>query len=772
MKPRSNKKQASHELLARAVAMQEQGLLDEAERLFHASLALNSRNQWALYSLGVIALSRQDSPRALQFLDRAVTAAPHLAALWHARGAVLARLDRREDGLDSLNRAIKLDPHHVDALNDSAALLLKISRRKDALERLRQVLSIEPDAKALFNISTILAESIVDADLVQSVAYLEQLVALYPNHNFAVGQLAYQKLHLCNWSNFAHANQEVIGGVRAGNRSCSPIPFMVMSSEACDQQTCAITYAKSFFPPPLPPLWQGEPYVHERIRIAYVSPDFRDHPVGQLMAGVLERHDKSRFEVIAISVSHDDGGSRRKRLVAAVEQFIDAENMTTREMASLMHRMEIDIAVDLAGYTAQTGSAIFSHRPAPVQVNFLGFPGTLGTDFMDYILADRHVIPPENTPFFNEKVLYLPDAYLPTDDSLEASPNTPSRTECGLPEIGFVFCAFSHDHKISPSLFEVWMRLLRQIPGSVLWLMSRTELSANNLRKEAELREVDSSRLLFATRLPQIEDHLARYRQADLFLDTYPYNAHTTAADALSVGLPVITCMGNAFPSRVAGSLLHAIGLSELITHSIVEYETLALKLASDPGQLAAVKAKLRTNHNTHPLFKTELYCRNLETAFEKIYVGRCPAKKESGDAVLQDSLMQAVLLQQNGRDVEAEALFRKCNEINPKHPLPLYGIGTILVARNNPSVALDFLDQAVSEASPYAPLWFAHGIALAQSGRREDALASYEEALKLDPNHLPALTNSCILQQDLRRPQAAQALHLRILALTKDTAS
>jgi predicted O-linked N-acetylglucosamine transferase (SPINDLY family) len=768
MKPNSHKKQASHKLLAQAIAVQEQGALGEAERLFHASLAMDPKNQWTLFSLAVISLNRQDAPVALQFLDRAVAAAPNVAALWHARGAALTRMERRDDALSSFDRAIKLDPRHVDALNDSAALLLKMASRKEALERFNRILTIEPNAKALFNLSTILAESIVDADLVQSIAHLEQLVALRPDHGFAIGQLTYQKLHVCNWSNFSQANLDVISGVRAGIRSCSPIPFMVMSSEAQDHQMCARTYAKFYFPPTPPPLWRGERYQHNRIRVAYVSPDFRDHPVGQLMTGVLERHDKSRFETIAISVSHNDGGPRRARLVKAFDQFIDAESMTTGEIAAMMHRMKIDIAVDLAGYTALTGSAVFSHRPAPVQVGFLGFPGTLGTDFMDYILADCHVIPPEHKSFYNEKVVYLPDTYLPTDDSLVVSPRTPSRTECGLPETAFVFCSFSHDHKISPPLFEVWMRLLQQIPDSVLWLMSRIDLSASNLRREAERRGIDPNRLVFARRLPLIEEHLARYRQADLFLDTFPYNAHTTAADALLVGLPVLTCMGNAFPSRVAGSLLHAIGLPELITHSLEAYEALALGLARDPDRLTAIRAKLHANRSTHPLFNTDLYCRNLEAVFATLHAHQFPASDLPVATGVQDYLRQAILLQQNGLEAEAEELFRKCIEINPKDPLALYAIGTILVARNNPATTLNFLDHAVSMADQYAPLWFAHGIALAQTGRREDALASYDKALKLEPNYLPALTNSCVLLQELQQAQAAQERYHRILLINK----
>ena len=335
------------------------------------------------------------------------------------------------------------------------------------------------------------------------------------------------------------------------------------------------------------------------------------------MAGIFEHHDKSRFETIAISLGIDDHSRLRERMLKAFDHFIDARLMGSQQIAEKMREMEVDIAIDLAGYTSDSRIDVFAYRPAPTQVGYLGYPGTSGTDYIDYIIADRHIIPEEHRDFYSEQVVYLPDTYLPTDASLVIAEQTPTRADCGLPETGFVFCSFSHDYKISPRVFDVWMHLLDQVPGSVLWLMSRADASLRNLRHEAQQRGIDPSRLVFASRVPRVEDHLARYRQADLFLDTHPYNAHTTAADALMTGLPVITYMGNAFPARVAGSLLNAIGLPELITHSLEDYEALALELATDPKRLADVKGRLLANRATQPLFNTANFCRNLE----KIYI-------------------------------------------------------------------------------------------------------------------------------------------------------
>jgi predicted O-linked N-acetylglucosamine transferase (SPINDLY family) len=334
------------------------------------------------------------------------------------------------------------------------------------------------------------------------------------------------------------------------------------------------------------------------------------------MAGIFEHHDKSRFETIAISIGIDDGSRLRARMLKAFDKFIDVRDMTSEQIARMMRDMEIDIAVDLGGFTSDTRTDIFAYRPAPVQVNYLGYPGTMGTDYYDYIIADRHIIPPEHQQYYTEKVAYLPDTYLPTDNSVKISERTPTRAECGLPETGFVFCSFSHDYKISPPVFDVWMRLLTQVPGSVLWLMSRGELAQKNLRKEAQARGVDPARLIFAGRVPLVEDHLARYRQADLFLDTHPYNAHTTAADALMAGLPVVTCMGNSFPSRVAGSLLDAIAMTELVTESLTEYERYALLIAKDPAFKQSCREKIIKNKAQSSLFDTQMFLRDLESTF------------------------------------------------------------------------------------------------------------------------------------------------------------
>ena len=604
--------------LVQAIELQNQGKPDAAATLFREILEQEPGNAHALYSLSLIAMNAGDLAQALQVATRGVEAAPRFAPLRYLQGAVWQASGNREEALRSFDAALEIQPDYVEVLLNSGALLRGMFRHKEALERFNRILAVNPDhVAALANCGIMLTE-FKQSEL--AIAMFERLLKVSPDFHYAPGLLFYERMHICDWQGITALAQQIVEGLRAGKRTCKSLAFMSVSDQAADHQIAARLFAQGYCPTNPLQLWKGEVYKHDRIRLAYVSPDFREHPVGHLMAGVFERHDKSRFETIAISLGPDDQGRLRARMQKAFDQFIDVRHMGSQQVAQMMRDMEVDIAIDLGGYTSDTRTDIFAFRPAPVQVNYLGYPGTMGTDYFDYILADRHIIPPEHEVFYNEKVARLPDTYLPTDSGVRISGRTPSRAECGLPETGVVFCSFSHDYKISPPVFDVWMRLLAQVPGSVLWLVSRGENTQRNLRREAQARGVHPDRLVFAQRVPLVEDHLARYRQADLFLDTHPYNAHTTAADALMAGLPVVTYMGNSFPSRVAGSLLHAIGMPELIADTLAGYEALALQLATDPARLTATKAKVAANRLTHALFDTDGFCRKLEDTLAQLH--------------------------------------------------------------------------------------------------------------------------------------------------------
>jgi predicted O-linked N-acetylglucosamine transferase (SPINDLY family) len=601
--------------LHRAIALQNAGETVAAAALLREVLGTEPDNAAALYSLAVIAVQGGQPDEALRLLDRALPFAAGFAPLHFARGTALQALGRRDEALAAYDAALAIEPRFAEALINSGALLRELLRHGEALERFNRVLGFDPDhVAALANCAILLTEFRQHAD---AIARFERLLALAPEHDWLPGLLLYEQLQVCDWTQFDALRARIVDGVRAGRRVCKSLALMAITDDAADQQTAARLFASHTLPPGLLPLWTGERRRHHRLRIAYVSPDLREHPVGHLMAGVFEAHDRMRFETIAISLGPDDGSRLRQRIARAFDRFVDARAMGSAQIAARMHAMEVDIAVDLAGWTADSRMEVFARRPAPVQVGFLGYPGTCGTRHLDYLIADRHVIPPHRRDRFDERVVYLPDAYLPVDASLRPSTRVPTRAECGLPERpAFVFCAFSHDYKLSPPTFDAWMRLLAAIDGSVLWLVSRSEASKRNLRAAAAARGVDPERLVFAGRVPAIEDHLARYAQADLFLDTHPYNAHTTAADALLAGLPVLTWSGDAMPSRVAGSLLHAVGLPELVTGSLADYEALALALARDPARLAGLRARLAAARDTAPLFDTRGFCRDLEAAY------------------------------------------------------------------------------------------------------------------------------------------------------------
>jgi predicted O-linked N-acetylglucosamine transferase (SPINDLY family) len=602
------------EKLIQAINLQNQGKLDAAVVLFNKVLKTDPNNAAALYSLSLIRLNSGKLEDALHLVNHGVTVAPAYAPLRYLQGAVLQALGKKYEALKSYDAALQLQPDYVEVLLNSGAMLRSMFRHKEALERFNTILTINPDhVAALGNCGIMLTEFKLSE---KAIAMFERLLQINPDYDYGLGLLFYERMHICDWTDFDKLRQQVVSEVRAGKRACKSLAFMSASDSASDHLLAAQTFANHFGPKNAKSLWQGERYRHNKIRLAYVSPDFREHPVGHLMAGIFELHDKNRFEIIAISLGIDDQSRLRARMLKAFDKFIDAREMTSEQIAQMMRDMEIDIAVDLGGYTSDTRCDIFSFRPAPVQVNYLGYPGTMGSDYYDYIIADRHIIPPEHQQFYTEKVAYLPDTYLPTDSSIKISERTPTRAECGLPETGFVFCSFSHDYKISPPVFDIWMRLLTQVPGSVLWLMSRGELSQTHLKKEAQARGVDPTRLVFAERVPLVEDHLARYRQADLFLDTHPYNAHTTAADALMAGLPVVTYMGNSFPSRVAGSLLHSAGMEELVANSLENYEKIAFRLAQDSALLADLKAIITENKTNASIFETKIVCFNLEAVY------------------------------------------------------------------------------------------------------------------------------------------------------------
>ena len=594
------------------------GQLDEAEELLKHVLKGNPKELFSLFLLGTIAMKRDDPHKALAFFDRALKVNPNFDKLWYNRGVTLVALKQHSEAIESYEHALRVNPNYPDALNNLGVVQHDATLYKDAVITYDRLLALNPvHKKALVNKGFIL---MLLGQYYEAIECIGKLLAIDVDFDLALGLMSSPMQYGCIWDDYERIAELTREGVRAGKRVCKSLPLMSISDSPAEHFKCAQVFANVTYPPSPLKLWQGEIYQHQKIRIAYVSPDLREHPVAHLLAGILEHHDKSHFETYGFSLVTMERNSMQERLATTFDRFIDVQNKGSKEIAGMIRAMEIDIVVDLAGYTQDSRTDILAYRPAPVHVNYLGYPGTLGVEYMDYILADSVVIPGSDQEYYSEKVVHLPGAYLPADATLKVADEAPPRAAYGLPSTGFVFCSFNHAYKINPTIFDVWMRILKRCPDSVLWLMKLNMTAEPNLRKEAEARGVDPSRLIFATRVPRVEDHLARYRLADLFLDTTPYNAHTTACDALFVGLPVLTFLGKSFPARVAASLLRAIGLTDLITYSLDDYENLAVTLAHDAPLLTQLREKLKANRATYPLFKTEEFCRNLEYAYTAMW--------------------------------------------------------------------------------------------------------------------------------------------------------
>jgi predicted O-linked N-acetylglucosamine transferase (SPINDLY family) len=585
---------------------------EEALASYERALALRPDYVDALTNRGGALRQLKRPEEALAAYDRALAFMPDLSIAWNNRGNVLQDLHRPEEALASYDRALAFLPDYAEALNHRGNALRALKRPEEALASFRRALALRPDlADALASLGDTLLELLRPDEAADAFA---RLVELRPDRDYARGNLLHARMQCCDWTAFRTEAAAVEREVKAGKRSAGPFGFQAVSQFPESLYLCSKTYAADKYPP-RSPLWSGERYANPKIRLGYLAGEFRTHATSILMAGLFEGHDRNRFELFAFDNGFDDGTPMRRRVEKAFGSFIDISRLSDLEAAKLIRDRQIDILVNLNGYCGLSRTGVFAHRPCPVQVNYLGFPGTIGADYIDYIVADRIVIPDDEHRYYSEKVVVLPDCYQVNDSKRSMAEATPTRKEAGLPESGFVFCCFNNNHKLTPELFDVWMRLLAKVDGSALWLIEDNTAVAANLRREAERRGVPPARVVFAPRV-NVETHLARHRLADLFLDTLPYNAHTTCSDALWAGLPVLTCMGTAFPGRVAASLLYAADLPELVTQTLEEYEALALRLATNPSLLAAHRSKLAKNRATCALFDTDRFRRHIESAY------------------------------------------------------------------------------------------------------------------------------------------------------------
>ena len=600
-------------LLNRGMTLRQLKRFDEALASYDRALLLNPDFPEVFNNRGAVLLDLKRPEDALGNFERALALKPDYPEALNNCGNALRLLKRYEEALARYDRALTLKPDYAEALNNRGMALLNLKRPDAALASHERALLLKPDyADALNNCGSALKDLKRYAD---AASVYSRLLEMVPDYTYLKGEILHARMLCCDWIQFESLAKSIENDVRGGKKSVEPFEYLGVSGSAGDLKRSAEIYSADRFPRPPTRLWNGERYDNARIRIGYVAGEFRHHATSILMIELFERHDKNRFELIAFDNGWDDASEIRGRVNRAFDEIVDISRLPDPAAATIIRQRQIDILVDLNGYVGEQRHGVFGHKPCPVQVNYLGFPGTLGADCIDYIIADRCVIPEEHQMHYTENVVCLPDTFQVNDSKRRIAERAPTRAEAGLPERGFVFCCFNNNYKITPAVFDVWIRLLNSVESSVLWLLEDTAAASRNLKREAGARGVAAERLVFAPRVG-LDEHLARHRLADLFLDTLPCNAHTTASDALWAGLPLLTCLGTTFAGRVAASLLNAIGLPELIAHDLDNYEALALRLATAPDMLDEIKARLARNRTTHPLFDTDRFRRHIEAAY------------------------------------------------------------------------------------------------------------------------------------------------------------
>jgi predicted O-linked N-acetylglucosamine transferase (SPINDLY family) len=731
----------------------------EAVAAYDHALSLKNDFPEALGNRSVALCALKRPAEALASCDEALRLNPSFATAHFSRGNALQDLGRYRDAVESYDKAVSLCPEHSDALTNSGAALSKLGEHAAALARFDRALAVNPrHVAALTNQAHTLSRLRRHAEAGEAAA---KVLELSPGNDSALGFLMASRLHCADWRDWSGHSASIVERVRAGQPVSRPMDFLTVSDDAEAQLRCARIAAAAKMSVTSPPLWKGERYGHERIRLAYVSGNFGQHPVSRLLAGVLEAHDPSRFDLVGISLG-DDASPLAQRIRSAFPRYIDVSAKDDREIAVLLRQLEIDIAIDLHGFTEGMRAALFASRPAPVQVNYLGYPGTLGSSHWDYILADAVVVPPGEERWYAEQVVRLPQCYLPNDDR-RAIAEAPDRVHAGLPAEGMVFCAFTSPYKINPPVFDIWMRLLREVPRSVLWLRQWAELPMRNLLREAERRGVAAERLVFAEELGSAAEHLGRQRLADLVLDTLPYNAHSTACEALWSGVPVLTCLGGGFAARVAASALRAVGMEELITTTLGDYERRALELAREPAKLAALKQKLAANRMRSPLFDTERYCRQLERAFtgmwERAERGEAPQgfsvepvadaptrlrAAQSGPQPAEDALLlaRARTYLEQGEPALAETLLRRVLASEPRHRDALHALGVLCLQTQRPEEGCDLIRESLRVDPEQVAAHMHLGIALRRLDRLTEAIDSFDLALRVQPDSAEVLYN------------------------------
>jgi protein O-GlcNAc transferase len=591
------------------------GEVDAALHAFDRALKINGDLAEAYSNQANCYNEKRIYEKSLALHDQAIKLKPSLAQAWNNRGITLNGLRRHAEALASYERAIELRPDYAEAWNNHGITLIGLRRHEEALASYERAIELRPDyAEAWNNQGLALNDLRRYEDALTSYG---QAVKLNPSGDFFLGNLLHTKMKICDWVHLDQYCDTLRKKILAWDRVSTPFEVLAIFDSPPLLKRCAEIYASERLSQKSQLGAIARRATRHKIRIGYFSMDFGDHPVSHLIVESLELHDREKFEIYGFSFGVSVRDPTRERIRKAFDKFFDVENYCEVDIARLARQVGIDIAIDLGGYTQNARPQIFAERAAPIQINYLGYPGTMGSKHFDYVIADQILVPKENRDAYSEKIIYLPNSYQANASSQKISDRQFTRNDVGLDTSKFVFCSFNNTWKITPQTFSLWMQILRSVDSSILWLLIDSPVAVKNLRKEALARDINPERLIFADRIPRAE-HLSRFRLADLFLDTFPYNAHTTSSDSLGAGVPVLTLKGQTFAARVAASLLTNIGIPELVANTSNEYCSLAVELASNSNKLAKIKSKLIGNRDSTPLFDTHLFVRHLETAYQR----------------------------------------------------------------------------------------------------------------------------------------------------------
>ena len=634
----------------KGIALEAQGKINEAIWLYKKTLLLNPEHEKAYNNLGTIHYDLGNFDESISLYNQALKIKPDYAEAYYNIGVVLKDQGQLEKALLSYNEALKINPNFAEVYNNIGLYQAEQGDLKESWAMFQKALALKPDFAEVYN--NLGNVKVAQKDLNEALAMFQKALTIAPYHHEALTNLAniyelqgkrkesieacnkalvlkpdfeiarakklYQQARLCDWDGIAN-DRDYIPHLGITKQIIDPFSLLALDDEPERHRKRSEVFANDKFKQnPLPFDFKANSGLRP-IRIGYFSADFKEHVVSRLIAPILERHNRNDFQVYGYSIKQTQEDDFKKRLVQSFDVFRDVSQINDKEVAQLAREDKIDIAIDLNGYTQNARARIFAYRAAPVQISYLGYPGTLGALFMDYIIADRNLIPEASQLFYSEKPIYLPNTYMPTDNTYKITTQSLSREELGLPKDSFVFCVINNSYKITPQIFDIWTRLLKKVDRSVLWLLSPDNDVKLNLIKEASARGISSDRLVFVNAKPY-DQYIAQFSKADLFLDTFTYNAGATANHALWSGLPIVTKIGKSYTSRMAASMLNAIGLSELVTTTEKEYEDLILDLATNPKKLSEIRERLSKNRLSEPLFDTELYIKHLEEGYRRVY--------------------------------------------------------------------------------------------------------------------------------------------------------